>query len=65
MVAANIDTSKVPALDGLYKPHIIVERKGRKIGIIGLITEETAVSIFIVSMEEATLPTALKGGALN
>ncbi|XP_049879457.1 apyrase-like isoform X2 [Pectinophora gossypiella] len=41
VVAANIDSSKEPALHGLYKPHVILERRGRKIGIIGLITPET------------------------
>ncbi|XP_059051032.1 apyrase-like [Achroia grisella] len=42
VVAANMDTSNEPSLQGLYKPHIVVERKGRKIGIIGLITTDTA-----------------------
>ncbi|XP_045522524.1 apyrase-like [Pieris brassicae] len=44
VVAANIDTSQEPALNDLYKPHIVVERKGRRIGIIGLITTETQMS---------------------
>lgn len=43
VVAANMDVSKEESLQGLFKPHIIVERKGRKIGIIGLITTETKV----------------------
>lgn len=43
-VAANIDTSKEPTMNGLYKPHIIIERNGRKIGIIGVITTDTALS---------------------
>lgn len=38
-----MDTSKVPILQGLYKPYIIVERRRRKIGIIGLITTDTKV----------------------
>ncbi|CAG5022756.1 unnamed protein product [Parnassius apollo] len=41
VVAANIDTSAEPALDGLYKSHVILKKKGRKIGIIGLATPET------------------------
>ncbi|XP_053617361.1 apyrase-like [Plodia interpunctella] len=41
VLAANMDTSDEPSMQGLYKPHIIVERKGRKIGIIGLITTDT------------------------
>ncbi|XP_045454294.1 apyrase-like [Melitaea cinxia] len=44
VVVANIDTSLEPALNGLYKPHIVIERRGRKIGIIGLITTETKTS---------------------
>lgn len=38
-----MDTSKETILQGLYKPHIIVERKKRRIGIIGLITPDTKV----------------------
>ncbi|KAJ8712723.1 hypothetical protein PYW08_008027 [Mythimna loreyi] len=41
VLAANMDTSEEPLLKGLYKPYIIVERNGRKIGIIGLITPDT------------------------
>ncbi|XP_045770767.1 apyrase-like [Maniola jurtina] len=44
IVVANIDTSLEPSLNGLYKPHIILERKGRRIGIIGLTTTETRTS---------------------
>ncbi|XP_013142601.1 PREDICTED: apyrase-like isoform X2 [Papilio polytes] len=44
VVVANIDTTAVPELDGLYKPHIVLEKKGRKIGIIGLTTPETKTS---------------------
>ncbi|KAJ0173157.1 hypothetical protein K1T71_011333 [Dendrolimus kikuchii] len=43
-LAANLDTSKEPTMEGLYQPHIIVERNGRKIGIIGLVTTETQTS---------------------
>ncbi|CAH0595089.1 unnamed protein product [Chrysodeixis includens] len=42
VLAANMDTSLEPVLEGLYKPHTIVNRRGRKIGIIGLITPDTA-----------------------
>ncbi|CAH2052260.1 unnamed protein product, partial [Iphiclides podalirius] len=41
VVAANMDVSKEPSLQGLFKRHVIVKRKGRKIGIIGLITTDT------------------------
>ncbi|RVE47543.1 hypothetical protein evm_007802 [Chilo suppressalis] len=44
VVVANIDTSKEPTLSGLYKPHVVLERKGRKIGVIGVTTPETATS---------------------
>lgn len=44
VVAANLDTSNEPSLNGLYQPHVVLERKGRKIGIIGLTTVETATS---------------------
>lgn len=44
VLAANIDTTNEPSLNGLYQPHVVLERKGRKIGIIGLITTETATS---------------------
>lgn len=41
VLAANMDVSKEESLKGLFKPHIIVKRKGKKIGIIGLITTDT------------------------
>ncbi|KAL0818357.1 hypothetical protein ABMA28_008835 [Loxostege sticticalis] len=44
VIAANLDASNEPSLDGLYKPHVVIEKKGRRIGIIGLITTETANS---------------------
>ncbi|XP_030033577.2 apyrase [Manduca sexta] len=44
VLAANLDTSLEPSLSGLYKPHVVVERHGRKIGIIGLITTSTKTS---------------------
>ncbi|CAK1541698.1 unnamed protein product [Leptosia nina] len=43
VLAANMDSSKEPILQGLYKPYIVVERRGRKIGIIGLITPDTKI----------------------
>ncbi|XP_045770763.1 apyrase-like [Maniola jurtina] len=43
ILAANMDSSKEPILQGLYRPHIIIERKKRKIGIIGLITPDTKI----------------------
>lgn len=43
VLAANLDTSDEPSFAGTYQPSIIVERHGRKIGIIGLITVDTEV----------------------
>ncbi|XP_026314172.1 apyrase-like [Hyposmocoma kahamanoa] len=41
-LAANMDVSQEPVLQGLFQSSIVVEKKGRKIGIIGLATQETA-----------------------
>ncbi|XP_013144849.1 PREDICTED: apyrase-like isoform X1 [Papilio polytes] len=41
VLAANMDVSQEPSLQNLFRPHIIVKRGGRKIGIIGLITTDT------------------------
>ncbi|XP_026314215.1 apyrase-like [Hyposmocoma kahamanoa] len=41
VLAANMDVSQVPELQGLFQDSIVVKRKGRKIGIIGLATPET------------------------
>jgi len=42
VLAANLDVSNEPLLAGKIKPFIITEFAGQKIGIIGLITPETA-----------------------
>ncbi|XP_050679626.1 apyrase-like isoform X2 [Leptidea sinapis] len=42
-VAANLDSTYEPSLQGLYKPYVIVERNGRKIGIVGVTTTVTEV----------------------
>lgn len=47
VVAANLDVSKEPSLQNLTKPHIVIERQGRKIGIIGLITTDTQVVQYV------------------
>lgn len=41
VIAANIDTTKDPRIDGLVLPSITIEVEGRKIGIIGYVTQET------------------------
>lgn len=37
MLAANIDASEEPTMQGLYQKSMIIERSGRKIGIIGVV----------------------------
>lgn len=44
VVAANIDISDVPLLQGIIKPHVVVTKNGRNIGVIGLITTETPIA---------------------
>ncbi|XP_075983893.1 apyrase-like isoform X2 [Anticarsia gemmatalis] len=41
VVAANLITSKDSELYSTYKPHVIVQKNGKKIGVIGLITQRT------------------------
>lgn len=43
IVVANLDASREPALRDKVRPYIVKEVKGQKIGIIGIITPETAV----------------------
>lgn len=47
VVTANIIDDEEPTIQGLYQPSIIVERGGRKIGIIGVIISTTDVNITI------------------
>jgi 5'-nucleotidase/UDP-sugar diphosphatase len=41
VLSANTDASADPDLGGLVKPHVMVERGGLRIGIVGLTTQET------------------------
>ncbi|CAB3222173.1 unnamed protein product [Arctia plantaginis] len=41
VVAANLVSSSDSEIYGLYQPHVIIEKNGRKIGVIGLITTRT------------------------
>jgi 5'-nucleotidase len=41
LLAANLDISAEPALTGLVRPWTVFERGGARIGVIGLITEDT------------------------
>lgn len=45
VVTANIIDDDEPTIQGLYKPSIIIEKNGRRIGIIGVIIASTDVSI--------------------
>eukprot|EP00095_Tigriopus_kingsejongensis_P003631 maker-scaffold341_size202020-snap-gene-1.15 protein:Tk03631 transcript:maker-scaffold341_size202020-snap-gene-1.15-mRNA-1 annotation:"hypothetical protein DAPPUDRAFT_42388" len=40
-IAANIDVSKEPSLEGLISPSVVIEVGGRRIGIIGYVTTDT------------------------
>ncbi|KAJ8712722.1 hypothetical protein PYW08_008026 [Mythimna loreyi] len=44
VVAANLVSAENSPMHGIYQPHVVLERNGRKIGIIGLITKETELS---------------------
>lgn len=41
VLSANVDASAEPTIRGLFRDHIVVERAGVKIGIIGATTEDT------------------------
>ncbi|XP_055386742.1 apyrase isoform X2 [Condylostylus longicornis] len=41
VVVANIDDSKEPTIHNLYNKSVVIEKSGRKIGIIGVILEST------------------------
>ncbi|OIO61207.1 MAG: hypothetical protein AUJ55_00955 [Proteobacteria bacterium CG1_02_64_396] len=43
LVVTNLDVSAEPALTGLIRPSVVVEKGGLKIGILGAITPEVAV----------------------
>ena len=42
VIAANIDDRHEPTLQNLYQKSVILERSGRKIGVIGIILRETS-----------------------
>jgi 5'-nucleotidase len=43
-VVANIDDSEEPSIQGKYKKSIVIERGGRKIGILGYVLRSFDVS---------------------
>lgn len=48
IVVVNIDDSEEPDIQGTYQKSTIVERNGRKIGIIGVILQTTDVILVFV-----------------
>jgi len=40
MIATNVDASREPALSGLFRPSVVLERGGERFGILGVVTEE-------------------------
>lgn len=51
VLAANIDTTSEPRIDGRVLPSITIEVEGRRIGIIGYVTPETLVPTnFLLSL---------------
>lgn len=55
IVVANLDDKDEPTLQGLYKKSIVVEKSGRKIGIIGVIiasTQNTSITEKLILLDE-------------
>jgi len=44
VVVTNMDTSKVPELEGLHVKSTVLERGGRKIGLVGYLTPDTIIT---------------------
>ena len=44
VVVANINDTQEPTIQGLYKKSTIIERDGKKIGVVGVILSTTDVS---------------------
>ncbi|MDQ5911247.1 MAG: Metallophos protein, partial [Pseudomonadota bacterium] len=40
MIATNVDASGEPALTGLFRPNVVLERGGEHFGILGIVTED-------------------------
>jgi 5'-nucleotidase len=45
-VVTNIDDTEEPSIQGKYKKSIVIERAGRKVGIIGYVLRTFPVSIY-------------------
>lgn len=52
IVVANIDDSAEPDFQGKYNKSIILEREGRKIGVIGVVATTTSVRVIKTSAEK-------------
>ena len=48
IVAANMDASQEPTLDGKFTPSVVIDREGTKIGIIGSVSKNTPVRTKII-----------------
>lgn len=51
MVTANIVDDLEPSIQGLYRPSIVVEKNGRKMGIIGVILADTKVPVELIETQ--------------
>ncbi len=44
VLSANLNSTREPRLQGLYRPYTILERGGQRIGIIGITTSDTPIT---------------------
>lgn len=55
VIVANIDDVDEPTFQGKYQPSVVIDRYGRKIGVIGVILSTVDVSMqFILSFALTT-----------
>lgn len=47
VVVANLDDSEEATIQGKYNKSIVIERSGRKIGVIGAVISTTEVNIYL------------------
>ena len=50
VLAANIDDTLEPSMQGKYAKSVVLDKGGRKVGIVGYVTTETLVSIYIYAL---------------
>ena len=63
VLAANLTLPPVPGGKPLTRPWTVVERQGRKIGIVGLVNEETPSYVEFITGEGGVIDTWLRRGA--